>query len=177
VSTIFELVDADDSAALAELLAGDPAAAGARDESGLSPLMRAAYRGRRAAFEAIVAAGPLSDPWDRVLAGEADGLPDATAWSPDGFTPLHLAAFARNAAGARALLEAGADPNVVSRAAVAQVTPLGTAAFAGAVEVAHLLLEHGADPTLPGPGRTPLDAARANGDAELVALLEAAEPA
>jgi ankyrin repeat protein len=53
------------------------------------------------------------------------------------------------------------------------VTPLGTAALAESVEVARLLLEHGGDPALPGAGSTPLDTARVNGHAELVALLEA----
>jgi ankyrin repeat protein len=56
------------------------------------------------------------------------------------------------------------------------VTPLGTPAFSECVEVARLLLAQGADPTLTGAesGGTPLDTARANGNAALVALLEAA---
>jgi uncharacterized protein len=177
--TIFQLVDADDARALVKLLGRDPAAAASRDDDGNSPLMRAAYRGRRAAFDAILAAAPALDAWDRVIAGEADGLPPPDAWSHDGFTPLHLAAFAHNLEGARALLAAGADPNAISRASFAQVTPLGTAAFSHSIEVAKLLLAHGADPTLtsaPGAG-TPLDSARANGNAELIALLEAAASA
>jgi uncharacterized protein len=175
--TIFELVDADDAAGIGLLLARDPEAAATRDDEGNSPLMRAAYRRRRAAFDAIRAVAPPSDPWDRVLAGEADGLPAVYAWSHDGFTALHLAAFAHNVVGARALLDAGADPNAVSRARFARVTPLGTAAFAESVEVARLLLDYGADPSIGGEGGgTPLDTARTNGNAELVALLEEAGP-
>lgn len=173
--TIFELIDADDAEGVQALLAADPGVAAARDEQGLSALVRAAYRGHGAVFEAVRAASTLDDPWDRLVAGEADGLPLPDSWSPDGFTPLHLAAFARNAAAARALLEAGADPDAVSRASFAQVTPLGTCAFVNAPEVARLLLEHGADPRIGEErGGTPLEAARANGYAELVALLEAA---
>ncbi|HEY8639006.1 MAG TPA: ankyrin repeat domain-containing protein, partial [Solirubrobacterales bacterium] len=104
--------------------------------------------------------------------GETGGLPAPDAWTPDGFTPLHIAAFAHNAGAARTLLEAGADPNVVATASFARVTPLGTCAFAGATDVAKVLLEHGADPTLAEDDRfTPLDAAVANGNTELAELL------
>ncbi|HET7567208.1 MAG TPA: ankyrin repeat domain-containing protein [Gaiellaceae bacterium] len=175
MATIFELIDARDAAAVRELLAADPAAASARDETGISPLVYAAYRGRGPVFDAILESGPPSDPWDRLIAGEASGLPAPDAWSPDGFTPLHLAAFSHNAAAARALLEAGADPDAVARASFARVTPLGTCAFANAPEVARVLLEHGADPSIAEDDRTtPLAVAEANGHAELAELLRAA---
>ena len=153
MSTIFELMDEDDAEGVRDLLAADPAAAAERDEQGLSVVMRAAYR-RGKVFEAVRAAGPPLGPFDRIVVGENDGLPPPDAWTPDGFTPLHIAAFARNAEAARRLLEAGADPNVFATAPFARVTPLGTCAFAGADEVAELLLAHGADPSLieePGP--------------------------
>jgi ankyrin repeat protein len=172
---IFELVEADDGAAIRELLAQDPGAAGARDEAGISPLTRALYRGNRDAFAAIRESVPLAHPWDRLLAGEAEGIPAPDAWSADGFTPLHLAAYVHNAAAARLLLEAGADPNVLSRASFARVSPLGTCAFAGATEVARVLLEYGADPTIAEDDRfTPRAVAEANGNTELAALLREA---
>jgi len=136
VKTIFELVDADDGDAIRDLLARNPEAAGERDEQELSPLFRAAYRNRTAAFAAIRSSVPPTDPWERLIAGESDGLPAPDAWSVDGFTPLHLAAFAGNAAAVRALLAAGADPDALSRAPFARVTPLGTAAFAGSHAIA-----------------------------------------
>jgi len=172
--TIFELIDAGDAPGLRELLARDPAAAAAHDGQGLTVLMRAAYRGGEV-FAAVRAAEPPLEPFDRIMVGESDGLPAPDARTPDGFTPLHLAAFAHNAAAARALLEAGADPNVLATASFAQVTPLGTCAFAGANEVARVLLEHGADPTLTADHRfTPLDSALRNGNEELAELLRAA---
>jgi uncharacterized protein len=166
--SIFALIDAGDLDGLRRLVADDPAAAEARDEHGLSPVVHAAYRGRAD----IAAAIPALDGWDRLVLGESDDLPAPDEWSPDGFTPLHIAAFAHNAAAARRLLEQGADPNVVARASFARVTPLGTCAFAGANDVARLLLEHGGDPTIAeADGGTPLDVARANGNEELVELL------
>jgi ankyrin repeat protein len=171
VSTVFDLIDAGDAEALRETLAADPTAAAQHDEQGLTVVMRAAYRGG-AVFDAVRAATPPLEPFDRIVVGESDGLPEPDAWTPDGFTPLHIAAFANNAEAARALLDAGADPNVVSRASFARVTPLGTCAFAGAIDVARVLLERGADPTISEDGRfTPLDAALENGNEELAALL------
>jgi uncharacterized protein len=171
VPTIFELIDSGDAQGVRDALLSDPSAAAQHDENGLTVLMRAAYRGGDA-FEAVRAANPPLEPFDRIMVGESSGLPAPDAWTPDGFTPLHIAAFAHNAGAARALLEAGADPNVVATASFARVTPLGTCAFAGANNVAKLLLEHDADPTLAEDDRfTPLDAAVANGNIELAELL------
>src|SRR4051812_12999224 len=172
MNTIFELIDDGDADGIRALLAADPAARNLRDDTGHSPLLHAAYRGGGPAFDAILEAGEPTDPWDRLIGGCADGLPAPDAWTPDGFTPLHIAAFAHNAGAAANLLEAGADPNVLSTASFAQVTPLGTCAFAGANHVAKLLLEHGADPSLTADhGFTPLDSALQNGNDELVELL------
>ena len=169
--SIFELIDAGDAAGVQALIDRDSGVLGARDDSGLSPLMHAAYRGRSAVFHTI--AGHASDdPWDRLLLGESEGLPAPHAWSPDGFTPLHIAAFAQNAAGAQALLAAGADPNVFATASFARVTPLGTCAFVGATTVARTLIRGGADAALTEvEGAAPLDAAFENGFQDLVAVL------
>jgi ankyrin repeat protein len=166
--SIFGLIDAGDAEGVRRLVSADPAAVEARDEQGLSPIVHAMYRGHMD----LVASLPALDGWDRIVLGEATDLPAPDAWSPDGFTPLHLAAFAHNAAAARQLLERGADPTVVARSSFARVTPLGTCAFAGATEVARVLLEHGADPSIAeDDGVTPLDVARENGHDELVELL------
>jgi hypothetical protein len=171
MATIFELIDAGDSAGIRELVAREPEAAGAKDEQGLSATMRASYRGGDV-FEAVRAADPPLEPFDRIVTGESVGLPGPNDWTPDGFTGLHLAAFVNNAAAARTLLDAGADPNALATASFAPVTPLGTCAFTNAVDVARVLLEHGAEPTLAEEGRvSPAEAARHNGYDELAELL------
>jgi ankyrin repeat protein len=175
MNAIFELVDADDAEAIRQLLARHPDSLNTRDESGISPLMRALYRGSTAAFDALLAIGTPSDPWDRLIAGCADGLPEPAAWSPDGFTPLHIAASVDNVPAAKALLAAGADPNALATASFARVTPLGTCAFSGALGVARVLLEHGADPHIGEDGVYSVEAeAIARGNQELVGLIEAA---
>lgn len=173
MSTVFELIAAGNAQGVRDLLAAEPAAAAGHDESGVTVLMRAAYRGGEV-FEALRAANPPLEPFDRIVVGESEGLPAPDEWTPDGFTPLHIAAFARNAGAARKLLEAGADPNVIATAPSARVTPLGTCAFVSANDVATLLLEHGADPNVTEDSDfTPLDAAVHYGNTELAELLRA----
>lgn len=170
VPDIFELIDKRDVEGLRAFLSIEPSATGQRDPQGLSVLTRAFYRGPE--LVALVrAADPPLDEWDRILVGEAKNLPKHDAWSPDGFTPLHMAAFAKNLGAVRALLEAGGDPNVIAKASFARVTPLGTAAFVNAVDVAKVLVAHGADPTIP-KGASPIDTARANKHDALLAVLE-----
>lgn len=171
MATIFELIDAGDVAGLRELLARDPAAAAARDEQGLSAIMRASYRGGEI-FQAVRAADPPLGPFDRIIVGDSDDLPAPDEWTPDGFTGLHMAAFVDNADAARKLLEAGADPNAIATASFARVTPLGTCSFTGALNVAKLLLEHGADPRIGEDGDYSAEAeAIARGNEALAALI------
>jgi ankyrin repeat protein len=59
--------------------------------------------------------------------------------------PIHSACAVRDHESVRALLEAGADPNVRQQGGL---TPLHAAAHHGDTELADLLLKHGADPEL-----------------------------
>ena len=69
----------------------------------------------------------------------------------------------------RALLVAGADPNLRSREGG---TPLHTAAFGGDVEIVELLVAYGADPSITDArDHTPLDVARERHHSEVAALL------
>lgn len=74
--------------------------------------------------------------------------------STDGFTALHHAARAGNAAAVALLLAAGADPNAETTAG--RSTPLHRSAFAGHAEVSRQLLRAGADAAKrDGDGETP----------------------
>ena len=95
---------------------------------------------------------------------------DAVARSPFAeVPPLGTAAFARRLDAARALLDAGADPN--GRGARG-FTPLQTAAQNGDVPMVELLLERGADPELRADdGLAAADRARTGGHVQVLALL------
>jgi ankyrin repeat protein len=67
------------------------------------------------------------------------------AWSPDGFTALHYAAFFGQEDTAKILVERGADLRVVSTNPEIRVAPLQSAAAGGHDSIVELLLEHGAE--------------------------------
>jgi ankyrin repeat protein len=148
-----------------------------------SPIMDALYNGRRehadrlaadaAALDVFEASSlGLIDVLERLLAADP-GL--ATAWSDDGFTALHFAAFFGGGADvARALLRAGADPDARSRNEMS-VAPLNSAAAGGHDDVVEALLAAGADPNVrQRHGWVPLHAAAENGDEAMVERLLAA---
>ena len=73
---------------------------------------------------------------------------NANAWSPDGFTALHLAIFGGSEEAVRLLIERGADVDALATAEIARVRPLGTAAFVRRPDLEQVLLDAGADPDL-----------------------------
>jgi uncharacterized protein len=172
MGSIFERIEADDVAGVEALLRRNSAAAGARDDQGVSAVRRAAYR-RRALLDAVLAAGPPLDGFDAAVVGDLDRLAAPDEWSEDGFTPLHLAVFGGQLHAARVLLERGADTEAMSRHELIKVRPLHTAAFVGETELARILLEHRADPNgrAADGGGTALHSAAQNGNAALVRLL------
>jgi uncharacterized protein YndB with AHSA1/START domain len=144
-----------------------------------SPVREALYRGDLAGAEAA-ADGAALDVFDAAALGRVDRLRElldadpglVEAISDDGFTPLHLAAFAAPPETVRLLLDRGAPLEKLSEASFARVRPLGTAVFAGRREVVELLLDAGADPNGPGEGGfVPLQTAEASGNEEVAAIL------
>jgi len=179
---IFAAIAAGDEERVRELVEGRPELAAARDDDGLSAVLRAAYAGKSTLVELLLDANPALDVFDTAAVGRERGLEELVeadrdlirSWSPDGFTSLHLAAFFGHEGAVKLLLERGADANVVARHATLQVTPLHSAAAGGHTGIVTLLLEAGADATArQGGGFTPLHAAAQNGDrASAEALLE-----
>jgi ankyrin repeat protein len=176
---LIDAVNADDAARVAELVAIDPGLASARDASGVSALMLSRYRFDRGTTDALLAADPELDVFEATAVGYIDRLRErldedpaaATAFSPDGFTALHFAAFFGKAEVASALIAAGAAVNVSSGNELA-VQPLHSAAAGRHHEVCRVLIAAGADVNATQRhGYTPLHAAAQHGDAELVELL------
>ena len=122
-------------------------------EDGVSEVRQALYRGDRGAAEALVRQGAELNGFDAAAYGDSDRLaallaadPElAQAWSTDGFTALHFAAYLGR--GIRPRLPAGADVAAVARNDM-QVQPLHSGAALGDVEAA-------ASCSRPAPIRTP----------------------
>lgn len=184
---LFEAIEADDAERVRVLLAADPSLAGSRDDAGVSALMRARYRFDEGVIEAVISAVPSLDVFEAAAFGDLDRLTEllmfdpvlVTAYSADGFTPLHLAAFFGRPDAVRFLLDRGAEVDAPGTGWMTG-TPLHSAVSSRQPEAAALLLGAGADPDArQSGGWTPLHAAARNGDlASVEALLGAgADPA
>jgi hypothetical protein len=120
---LLDAARAGDAARVRRLI-GSGARLEARDERGLTPLMRAAASASAEAVRALIGAGAEVD-----------------AARPSGGTALHEATAAGRPAAARLLLEAGAAPDARDRALG---TPLDVAERGGRDEIAALLRRFGA---------------------------------
>lgn len=157
------------------LLSADPAAASRPDDSGVSPVLHAAYVGNDEAIRMLLSVRPRLDFHEAAATGQTAQLGDMAAedhrQSADGWTPLHLASFFGHVDSVETLLGRGADVHARSTNGLAN-HPLHAAAAGGHTEVCKLLIAHGADPnSTQAGGFTPLHAAADNGNRELVQLL------
>jgi ankyrin repeat protein len=178
----FAAIDAGQADRVRSNLDAEASLAAARDGEGVSAVMHALYHRQREVAEVVAGRLPALDVFEAAGLGRVDevaslvaGDPSlAGAWSADGFTALHFAAFFGGGDVAAALIAAGADPNLRSRNEL-EVMPIHSAVAGGRRDVVVVLLEAGADPNVrQRHGWTPLQGAAQNGDAELVDRLLAA---
>lgn len=180
MADLWEAIAAGDVDSVRGLVDARPELAGSRNAAGLSPALHALYSGRREVVDVLLDANPPLDVFDAAAVGRTRALEElldgeaglARAWSPDGFTALHYAAFFGQEDAARILLEAGAEVGVVARNESIRVQPLHSAASGGHAAIVELLLEHGADANaVQEGGFTPLHSAAQNGDRKSVEAL------
>lgn len=160
-------------------LARQPGLVDARDPTGVAAILVALYHGHLEVAAVMADAGADLDVFAAAGLGRTDRVdllldldPHlAMAWSPDGFTALHLTCFFAHPSAARHLLAAGADVNAPARNP-SEVRPLHSAAAADSTEISRALLDAGAevDARQQG-GYTALHAAAQHGNAGLVELL------
>src|SRR5262249_834316 len=120
--SVFDLIRTGNLELLREVLAADPGAAAERHPTGVSPVLYARYPWNMAAVEAILAAGPPLDVFDAAALGRTDVVLEALranssvaqAFSSDGFTALHLAAYFGHREVVELLVTHGADARAVS---------------------------------------------------------------
>jgi ankyrin repeat protein len=179
---LFDAIRAGDTARVAALLDADPSLAGARDDSGVPALAVARYSGKSDIAQLLLERGAPLDLFLAAMFGNADRLRELVAadpqgvkaYSADGWTALHLAAFFNQPDAARALLDAGVDVNARSTNQMNNMA-LHAAAAGRATSVARMLLENGANVNARQHGGwTALHAAAQSGNAELARILIAA---
>ncbi len=179
MATIFDTIQAGDVDAVRSAVRDDPAAAGARDEKGLSAVRAALYVQKQDVAEVLLEASPELDVFDAAAVGDVGRLAElldadaglAGAWSEDGFNPLHLAAYFDQGQAVRLLLDRGAAVGAVARNGM-KVQPLHSAVAARNIAIVAALLVAGADPNARQEGDyTPFMAAAQHDDVAMMRLL------
>ncbi|MDQ3742969.1 MAG: ankyrin repeat domain-containing protein [Acidobacteriota bacterium] len=168
-----------DAAKVREMLKRNPSLAKIKGQDGVSALLQAVYRGHGEIVSLLLATGIELDIFEAAATGRAERVRAllkskpalANAFTPDGFTPLGLAAFFGHLDAVKVLLDGGAQVNVSSRNALKAV-PLRSAAVAGHLDIAQLLVARGADVNARGEGgQTPLHEVAGGGRIEFARLL------
>ena len=155
-----------------------PDLARGRTDEGLPWTLAAVYRGHPGIADLLLRHGAELDPFTAAALGRTDqlevlldrGEASVGERSPDGWTPLHLAAFFGHRETAAMLLDRGADAAVRSTNDL-ENTPLHAALAGGRGPVAELLVERGADVNAVASGLRPLDIAAGREDHEMVEYL------
>jgi uncharacterized protein len=180
-------IKSGDVEAVRAMVREDPTRASARDDTGLPVVLLALFRQQRDVAQALLDADPELGVLEAAATGRADRLRELLeadaqarhARTPEGFSPLGLAAFLGGPDVVRVLLEHGADADDDADNQFG-VRPVNAAAAAHDRETMRLLLEAGADPNARQQGGfTPLHEAAHTDDVEMAKLLldHGADPA
>lgn len=179
VEDMVAAIKARDIGAAEKLLSQDPSLAHARTASGESMLLLAAYHQAKPLIELLLVRGARPNLFEAAAVGRLDRVRELlnanatsiSAFSHDGWTPLHLAAHFGQKEIAAYLLSRGAPVEARAQNAIGN-TPLHAAVAGGQRTCVALLLQHGADVHATYEnGLTALHVAAANGDDASARLL------
>jgi uncharacterized protein len=161
------------------MVSADPTLIEARGRTGESAILTAVYHRQKDIVNLLVARGAPLSLFEASAAGEVERVERLVAgdpstvntYSPDGWTPLHLAAFFGHAKIAELLLNADAAVGARSRNPNGN-TPLHAALAGNHKLVAGLLIGHGADVNASDTeGWRPLHLAAHNNNVEVMKTL------
>lgn len=176
---LLEAIRAGHQGDLEAMLRAEPALLRFAAPNGSSLLLLSAYYGHPELAQVVTRLGVKPDVFEASALGDLETVRNmvgadaklASAFAPDGFYPLGLAAFFGHRAIVEFLLKHGADVKTAARNPQ-KVTALHGAVARRDLEIAKMLLEAGADPNARQErGFVPLHDAAANGNLPLVELL------
>jgi RNA polymerase sigma factor (sigma-70 family) len=185
---VMEILTAAKSGELAKvktLLERDPRLLRAKDRLGNTALIMAVDSGHQEVAELLLNSGVQPDVYEAAAIGKTDLVATLgqaqpvllNSYSPEGFSPLALAAHFGHRETVEFLLDQKVNIDAVSRNEL-RVTPLHAALYGRKREIARLFIERGANvrakrggESLPRSGWTALHYAAAYGFTELVPLL------
>ena len=161
------------------MVSAEPTLIDARGRTGESAILTAVYHRQKEIVNLLVARGAALTLFEACAAGEVERAERSmandgsaiNAFSVDGWTPLHLAAYFGHTKIAEMLISRGASVNACSRNSTGN-TPLHAALAGNHKLVAGLLLGHGADVNAAdAAGWRPLHLAAANNNIDAVNTL------
>ena len=150
---LFDAIKAGKVDEVRQLIQQNPSLKQARDASGASAILVAAYNMKPDVVNALLELGAPVDIFEASVLGKVDRINEilksnptrATEYAPDGFTPVALAAFFGQPAAVKALIAAGADVNAAAKNGL-KVAALHAAVAGGKLDIVKAVLEAGADP-------------------------------
>lgn len=181
LQTFHDQVKRGDLDGVRAALAENPSLLNATNEAGQTAFLLAKYYRQEDTAGYLLGLDPKLDIFQACVAGQTAAVLSAIdadsslleKRSPDGWTPLHLAAFFGHPELAAALLDRGAQVDARSTNAMKN-TPLHAAAAGGHAELVNLLAKRGADPNAKQEGGwTALHSAAQAGNREMVSVLVA----
>jgi ankyrin repeat protein len=176
---LFEAIKAGNAAEATRIAREHPSALLARDANGASPLLVAIYYQKHDIAETLAEVKGQIDIFEASALGRVDRITEllrgdpslASAFSPDGFPTVGLAAFFGHLDAVRTLIAAGADIHAAARNSF-KVQAIHAAVASHHNDIVRVVLDAGADPNAAQQqGFRPIHEAGSRGDRALAELL------
>jgi len=149
---LFEAIKAGRAEDATRMVRENPSLLSARDANGASPILLAVYYGKRDIANALADAAGSIDLFEACALGRVNRINEllrqdpslVSAYAPDGFPPVGLAAFFGHLDAVKTLVAAGADVRAAARNPL-KVQAIHAAVASKNIDIVRAVLEAGAD--------------------------------